>query len=109
MAKCPVCGREVKTPFVLNADGWRWLKCPHCGARLERKNPRFLLPLISLYLCLLAVGHLGRRWAIVAEVLMVVTAVLMIATFVRPELQVRKAPPEPEIRLKIDKESQDKR
>jgi hypothetical protein len=108
MAKCPVCASEVKTPFLLNADAWRWLKCAHCGTRLERKNPRFLLPLIALYLCLLALGQLGPRWSIVEEVGMAVIAVLMVVQFLRPELQTRKAPPEPEITLKIDGETKNK-
>jgi hypothetical protein len=109
MAKCPVCTHEVKTPFFLKADAWRWLKCPHCGARLERKNPRLLLPLTSLYLCLLALGRLGHRWAVVAEALLVVTVGAMIALLIRPQLQVRKPLPEPETTLKIDSEAQRKR
>ena len=109
MAKCPACGQEVKTPFVLNVDAWRWLKCGHCGARVERKNPRFLMPLISLFLVLLALGRLGPRWATLAEVLLAVTAALVIVLLLRPELQARKPLPEPEIRLKIDSDTQSKR
>lgn len=104
MAKCPSCAHEVRTPFFLNADAWRWLTCPRCKARLEAKNPRFLLPLTALYVVLLSLGRLGHRWAIVAEVLMVVTAGAMVAMLVRPQLQLRKALPEPEVTLKIDTE-----
>jgi len=59
MAKCPACACEVATPFVLEADAWRWLVCPHCAARLERKNPQLVVPLMSFWLALLALGRVG--------------------------------------------------
>jgi hypothetical protein len=109
MAKCPVCTHEVKTPSVFHMDAWRWLTCLHCSARLERKNPRLMLPLISLYLSLLALSRLGRRWALAAEVLTPLTAGTMIVLFLRPQLQVRKPPQAPEITLKIDSDAESKR
>ena len=112
MAKCPVCLRQMKTPFALRVDTWRWLKCPHCGARLEQKHSRWLLSLTALYLCLLALGRLGRfgRWYVgVVEGATVVTAVAMIALLLRPGLQARKALPEPEVALRIDSNDQSKR
>jgi hypothetical protein len=109
MAKCPVCSHDVNTPFFLNVDAWRWLACPHCAARLERKNPRFIVPLVSLYMCLLVLGQRGHRLAIVAEVLMVVTLGLMLAIFMRSQLQVRKPAPKAETTLDINSEAQNKR
>ena len=104
MAKCPSCAHELKTPFFLNVDAWRWLTCPQCKARLEPKNPRFLPPLTALYLVLLSLGRQGHRSAVAAEVLMVVVAAAMVAMLLRPQLQARKALPEPEVTLKIDGE-----
>jgi hypothetical protein len=102
MAKGPVCARDVATPFVLNADAWRWLVCPHCAARLERKNPRFAVALMPLWIALIAVGGRGHRYAIVAEVLMAAIAVVILVEFMRPQLQLRKPLPKPEITLNID-------
>ncbi|OLB19823.1 MAG: hypothetical protein AUI12_16275 [Acidobacteria bacterium 13_2_20CM_2_57_6] len=102
MAKCPACAHEVATPFVLNADAWRWLVCPHCSARLERKNPQIVVPLIGFWVALLALGRLGHRFAVVAEVLMVAIFVVILVKFMRPELQLRKPLPKPEIELKIN-------
>ena len=102
MAKCTVCEHDVAAPFFLNVDGWRWLACPHCAARLERKNPRILIPLMGFWFALLALGRLGRRFAILAEVLMVAIFVVILVQFMRPELQLRKPPPKPEIELKIN-------
>jgi hypothetical protein len=102
MAKCPACEREVVTPFVLNADAWRWLACPHCAARLERKKPRLVLPMTGFFLALLALGRLGHRFAIVAEALMIVIFVAILVELMRPELQLRKPLPKPEIELKIN-------
>ncbi len=99
MAKCPVCEHEVVTPFVLNVDAWRWLVCPHCAARLERKNPRIVVPLMGFWLALLALGRLGHRFATIAEVLMVAIFVVILLEFMRPELQLRKPLPKPEIKL----------
>ncbi len=102
MAKCPVCSRDVATPFFLNMDAWRWLACPHCAARLERKNPRYVAALSSFFLALLALGRLGHRFADIAEVLMVAVFVVILVQFMRPQLQLRKPLPKPEIKLNID-------
>jgi hypothetical protein len=77
MAKCPVCEHDVATPFFLNVDAWRWLACPHCAARLERKNPRFVVALSSFFLVLVALGRLGHQFALIAEVLMVAVIVVI--------------------------------
>ncbi len=100
-AKCPACAQDIATPFFLNADAWRWLVCPHCAARLERKNPRFATSLMPLFIALIAVGGRGHRYAIVAEVLMAAIVVVIFAEFMRPHLQLRKPLPKPEIRLNI--------
>ena len=101
MARCPACEQNVATPFFLNVDKWRWLACPHCAARLERKNPRYAAALSSLFLVLLALSRLGHRSAILAEVLMAVLLVLIVVEFMHPQLQLRKPPPKPEIKLNI--------
>ena len=102
MAKCPVCAHDVATPFFLNADAWRWLACPHCAARLERKNPRYAVTLMPFFIALIAVSGRGRRYAIVAELLMVAITVVILVEFMRPQLQVRKPLPKPEITLNIN-------
>jgi hypothetical protein len=102
MAKCPVCDHDVANPFILNADAWRWLVCPHCAARLERKNPRIVVPLMGFWLALLALGRLGHRFAVIAEVLMVAIFVVIFVKLMRPELQLRKPLPKPEIKLNIN-------
>ena len=102
MAKCPVCEHDVATPFFLNVDKWRWLACPHCAARLERKNPRYVAALPSFLLATIALGTRGHRFATIAEVLMVAIFVAMIAGFTRPQLKLRKPLPKPEIELKIN-------
>jgi len=103
MAKCPACEHVVATPFVLNVDAWRWLTCPHCSARLERKNPRYLTALSGFLIALIALGGLGHRSAIVAEVLMVVLFfAIFFIEFWQPKLQLRKPLPKPEIKLNID-------
>jgi hypothetical protein len=99
--KCPVCEGEVATPFFLNADAWRWLVCPRCAARLERKNPRFVTPLVSLFLALIALGRLSHLAAVVAEVGMIVIFAIIVVEFARPQLQVRKALPKPEVTLNL--------
>jgi hypothetical protein len=100
--KCPVCEGEVATPFFLNADAWRWLVCPRCAARLERKNPRFVTPLVSLFLALIALGRLSHLAAVVAEVGMIVIFAIIVVEFARPQLQVRKALPKPEVTLNLN-------
>ena len=101
MAKCPVCEHDVATPSFLNADAWRWLACPHCAARLERKNPRIVVALFSFFVALLGLGRLSHRFAVIAEVLMAAILLVILVKFMRPELQLRKPPPKPEIKLNI--------
>jgi hypothetical protein len=102
MAKCPVCEHDVATPFFLNVDAWRWLACPHCAARLERKNPRFVVALSSFFLVLVALGGRGHRFAVIAEVLMAAIFVVILVEFMRPQLQLRKPSSKPEITLDIN-------
>jgi hypothetical protein len=102
MAKCPVCDCDVATPFFLNVDTWRWLACPHCTARLERKNPRSVVLLMPLWVGLIALGGQGHRFRVISEVLMVAIAVVILLEFMRPKLQLRKPPPKPEIGLNIN-------
>jgi hypothetical protein len=100
MAKCPVCGHDVATPFFLNMDAWRWLACPHCAARLERKNPRYVA-LLPLWIGLIALSRMGHRFAVTAEVSMAAIFVVILVEFMRPQLQLRKPLPKPEIKLNI--------
>jgi hypothetical protein len=102
MAKCPACEHEVATPFVLNEDAWRWLACSHCAARLEKKNPRYLAVLGPFIVSLLALGGLGHRYRVVSAVLMAALIVVILVEFTRPQLQLRKPLPKPEIELKIN-------
>jgi hypothetical protein len=102
MAKCPACEHDVVTPFFLSVDRWRWLVCPHCAARLERKNPRFVVALSSFFLARLALGRLGHRFAVIFEVLTIAVFVVILLEFMRPQLQLRKPLPKPEIRLNIN-------
>ncbi len=102
MAKCPVCEHDVVTPFFLNVDKWRWLACPHCAARLERKNPRSLVALGPLLMVFIALGGRSHRFAVVAEVLLVAMFVVVFVEFMHPQLQLRKPLPKPEIELKIN-------
>ncbi len=106
MAKCPACEHEVATPFYMNTDAWRWLACPHCAAKLERKGPRYLVALSSFMMALIALGGLGHRYRIISSVLlvalMVVIFVLITVQVLRPELQLRKPPPKAEVELKIN-------
>jgi hypothetical protein len=101
MAKCPVCEHDVATPFFLNVDAWRWFACPHCAARLERKNPRSVA-LLPLWIGLIALGGRGHRFALIAEVLMVAIVVVILVEFMQPRLQLRKPLPKPEITLNIN-------
>ena len=102
MAKCPACEHDVVTPFFLNVDKWRWLACPHCAARLERKKPRYIVAFMPFFIVLTAMGGRGQRIAVFAEVLMVVIVVVIFVELVHPQLQVRKPLPKPEITLKIN-------
>ncbi len=56
----------------------------------------------GFFLALLALGRLGHRSAIVAEALMIVIFVVILVELMRPELQLRKPLPKPEIELKIN-------
>lgn len=102
MATCPACNHGVPTPFFLNLDGWRWLVCPHCKARLEMKPPRsaVLAPLIApLYI----LARQGRVFELIAFVFAFATIFLLLLESVHPKLQLRKRPlPQPTIRLNID-------
>ena len=102
MAKCPACEYEVVTPFFLNVDKWRWLACPNCAARLERKNPRYVVALSSFFLALIALGSLGHRFAVIAELLMAAILAVILVEFMRPQLQLRKPLPRPETKLNIN-------
>ena len=105
MAECPACERDVATPFFMNMDAWRWLACPHCAAKLERKSPRSLVALSSFMLALIALGGLGHRYRIVSSVLMValmlVVFVVITVQLMRPQLRLREPPPKAEVGLKI--------
>ena len=104
MATCPACNHDVATPFFLNMDAWRHLACPHCRVRLEMK-PRpvavCVLPILSSMSLLARKGH---AYAVIAEVLLVSSAVtLVLLLTVRPKLRLRQKPlPQPTIRLNID-------
>ena len=100
MAKCPTCNHDVATPFFLNVDRWRWLACPHCAARLERKNPRSVVALMPLWISLIALGGQGHRSRVIALVLMFAIIVVIFVEFMRPQLQLRKPAPKPEIKVK---------
>jgi len=104
MAKCPACSHDVATPFVLNMDAWRWLACPHCGARLERKNPRYVLPAIAFFLVAVSAGRLfGHRYIALSYALLALAVAAALAALLAPTgLQLRKAPPEPQTRLKLE-------
>ncbi len=102
MAKCPACARDVATPFFLRVDAWRWLTCPHCAARVERKNSRWVVALTSFWLALIPLGTLGHKYAIFAEAAMVAIFALILMQFLRPQLQLRKSLPKPEITLKLE-------
>ena len=101
-AKCPVCVQDVATPSFMNADAWRWLVCPHCAARLERRTPRYVLAFMPFFIVLTAIGGRGQRLALFSEVLMIAIVVVIFAEFAHPQLQVRKPLPKPEITLRID-------
>ena len=105
MAKCPVCARDVATPFFLNENAWRWLTCPHCAARLERSNPRLVGALMGVWLGVIALGTLGHRYRIIGEVLMAVIFAVILVEFLHPRLQLRKPLPKPEITLDLQEPS----
>jgi hypothetical protein len=100
--KCPVCAQDIATPSFLNADAWRWLVCPHCAARLERKKPRYIVAFMPFFIVLTAIGGRGHRLAAFAEVLMVAIIVVIFVELMHPQLQVRKPLSKPEITLDIN-------
>jgi len=57
---------------------------------------------MPFFIALIAVSGRGRRYAIVAEVLMVAITVVILVEFMRPQLQVRKPLPKPETTLNIN-------
>ena len=102
-AKCPACTQDIATPFFLNTDAWRWLTCPHCAARLERKKPRYALAFMPFLIVVTSLsGGWGHRFAVFAELLMVVFLVVVFVELALPQLQVRKPLPKPEVTLRID-------
>ncbi len=105
MAKCPACSHDVKTPFALTVDAWRWLACPHCGARLERKNPRYLPSAAALFLVAISAGRLlDHRYGRLAYALLALAvAAVLLALLLPPGVQLRKSPPEPQTRLNLGK------
>ena len=106
MAKCLNCTRDFTTPFFMNVEAWRWLACPYCGAKLEKRNPRYLVAAGPCLLVLIALGNLGHRYRVIAEVLLaVMLAVVLVVTvleLMRPQLQLRKTLAKPKIELKIN-------
>src|SRR5713101_2918698 len=101
MAKCPVCNHDVATPFFLNVDRLRWLACPHCAARLERKNPRSVVVAGPLLMVLIMLGGRSHRLAVIAEVLMGATFAVILVELMRPQLQLRQPLPKPATRLHL--------
>jgi DNA-directed RNA polymerase subunit RPC12/RpoP len=90
MAKCPSCDHDVRTPLFLNLEGWSHLACPQCKSRLELK-PRpvaiFFLPILILLLWLSRFGH---KFAVAAEILIVLTAIVLVLLIViRPPVRLR--------------------
>ena len=104
MAKCPACNHDVRTPFFFNLDGWAYLTCAQCKARLEMKPRLVAIWFLPIMLSLSAVSRWGHIYAVISEVLLIcATIAIVLALVVRPPLRLRKrALPNPEIRLKID-------
>jgi hypothetical protein len=68
---------------------------------VERKNPRWVVALASFWLALIPLGTLGHKYAIFAEAVMVAIFALILVEFLRPQLQLRKPLPKPEIKLNL--------
>ena len=104
MAKCPTCDHDVRTPFFFNLDGWSHLTCTQCKARLEMKPRPVAILLFPVVLIVSWLGRLGHVYAIIAEMLVASTAlILVLLLIVRPQVRLRKrALPKPDIRLNID-------
>jgi len=60
---------------------------------------------MGFWIALLALGRMGHRLAVLAEVLMVAIFLVILVKFLRPELQLRKPLPKPEIELEINNPS----
>jgi len=60
---------------------------------------------LGFWVALLALGRLGHRFAVIAEVLMVAIFLVILVKFMRPELQLRKPLAKPEVELKINNPS----
>ena len=60
---------------------------------------------MGFWIALLALGRMGHRLAVLAEVLMGAIFLVILVKFMRPELQLRKPLPKPEIELKINNPS----
>ncbi len=56
---------------------------------------------MPLWISLIALGGRGHRFAVITEVLMVAIFAVILVEFMRPQLQLRKPAPKPEIRLNI--------
>ena len=101
MAKCPGCGEEVRAPFFLNMEGWRWLSCPHCKARLEMKPPRSFA-LVTVMLAVIPLARLGHVSRFVPVAVAAAIVILIVVESMHPQLRLRKALPKPEVRLNIN-------
>lgn len=94
MVKCPLCDHDIPTRVLFGPQGWRF-NCPQCQARLEGKNPR-LIVLFSFFLAVIALGHLGHRFVLIADTLMITIFLLALREMMRPTLRLRKDRPKPE-------------
>ena len=57
---------------------------------------------MPLWIGLLALSGRAHRFAIIAELLMIAIVVVILVELMRPQLQLRKPPPKPEIKLDIN-------
>jgi DNA-directed RNA polymerase subunit RPC12/RpoP len=102
MAKCPTCDHEVRTPFFLDLDGWRHLRCPQCKAQLEMKPPRSFV-LGPLMAPLFVLARQGRIFELIALLFAFATIFLLLLESTRPKLRLRTRPAaKPDVWLKID-------
>ncbi len=101
MAKCPICGHDVRTPSFLNLDGWAHLACAQCSARLEMKPPRSVV-LAPLMAPLFVLARQGRVFEVIAFVFMGVTICVLLVESFHPKVRLKTKPkPKPAIRLDI--------
>lgn len=102
MAKCPACGRDVRTPSFLDLDGWSHLTCADCKTRLEMKPLRSAV-FVPLMAPLFVLARRGRVFEVIAFAYMFATIIFLLLESLRPQVRVRTKPlPEPEIRLDIE-------